>query len=43
MDERLRKLAEKIRDKSLRKKVMELLENPTIEIGGQKFSGLPLE
>jgi len=43
LDERLRKLAEKIRDKSLRKKVMELLENPTIEIGGQKFSGLPLE
>ena len=43
MDERLRKLVEKIRDKSLRRKVMELLENPTIEIGGQKFSGLPLE
>ena len=43
MDERLRKLVEKIRDKSLRRKVMELLENPTIEIGGQKFSGFPLE
>jgi len=43
LDERLRKLVEKIRDKSLRRKVMELLENPTIEIGGQKFSGLPLE
>ena len=43
MDKRLRRLVEKIRDKSLREKVMKLLENPTIEIGGQKFSGLPLE
>ncbi|MCD6240689.1 dihydroneopterin 2',3'-cyclic phosphate phosphodiesterase, partial [Candidatus Bathyarchaeota archaeon] len=43
MDERLRKLVEKIKDRSLREKVMELLENPTIEIEGKKFSGLPLE
>ena len=43
LDERLRKLVEKIKDESLREKVMELLENPTIEIEGKKFSGLPLE
>lgn len=43
LDERLRKLVEKIKDRSLREKVMELLENPTIEIEGKKFSGLPLE
>ena len=43
LDERLRKLVEKIKDRSLREKVMELLENPTIEIEGKKFSGLSLE
>ena len=43
MDKRLRKLIERIKDKSLREKVIELLENPTIEIEGKKFSGLPLE
>lgn len=43
MDKRLGRLVKKIRDKSLREKVIKLLENPTIEIGGQKFSGLPLE
>ena len=31
LDERLRKLVEKMKDKSLRGKEMELLENPTIE------------
>jgi 7,8-dihydroneopterin 2',3'-cyclic phosphate phosphodiesterase len=40
---KLKALADKIRDKKLRKKVVELLENPTFEINGKKFSGLPLD
>ena len=40
---KLRTLVKKIRDKSLQEKVIELLENPTIEIGGKKYSGVPLE
>ena len=40
---KLKTLADKIRDKKLRKKVTELLENPTVEIDGKKFSGLPLD
>ena len=40
---KLKALADKIRDKKLRKKVMELLENPTFEINGKKFSGLPFD
>ncbi len=40
---KLKALADKIRGKKLRKKVVELLENPTFEINGKKFSGLPLD
>ena len=40
---KLKALADKIRGKKLRKKVIELLENPTFEINGKKFSGLPLD
>lgn len=40
---KLKALADKIRDKKLRKKVVELLENPTFEINGKKFSGLPVD
>ena len=40
---KLKALADKICDKKLRKKVIELLENPTFEINGKKYSGLPLE
>jgi len=40
---KLKALAEKIRDRKLQKKVIELLENPTFEINGKKYSGLPLE
>jgi len=40
---KLKALVDKIRDKNLRKKVIELLENPTFEINGKKYSGLPLE
>jgi len=39
----LKALADKIRDKKLRKKVVELLENPTFEIDGKRFSGLPVD
>jgi len=40
---KLKALADKIGDKKLRKKVVELLENPTFEINGKKFSGLPVD
>jgi len=40
---KLKALADKIRDENLRKKVTELLENPTFEINGKRHSGLPLE
>ena len=36
-------LTNKIHDKNLRKKVANLLENPTLEISGDKYSGLPLD
>jgi len=39
---RLRALTNKISNKNLRKKVVALLENPTFEIDGKKYSGLPL-
>jgi putative nucleotidyltransferase with HDIG domain len=40
---KLKELADKIRDKKLRRKVIELLEKPTFEINGKKHAGLPLE
>lgn len=39
----LGKLANKIRNKSLRRKTIELLENPTFEVNGKLYSGLSLE
>lgn len=39
---KLKTLANKIQDKKLREKTIELLENPTVEIGGKKYSGMPL-
>jgi 7,8-dihydroneopterin 2',3'-cyclic phosphate phosphodiesterase len=39
----LKALADKIRDEKLRKKVIEMLENPTFEINGKRFSGLPFD
>ena len=33
----------KIRNKGLRKKVLQLLESPSVRIGGKTFSGIPLE
>lgn len=40
---KLKALANKISDKKLRKKVIELLENPTFEVDGKKYSSLPFE
>jgi len=40
---KIKALVEKIRDKNLRRKVAELLENPTFEVEGKVYSGLPLD
>jgi putative nucleotidyltransferase with HDIG domain len=40
---KLKELTDKIQDKKLRKKVIELLKNPVFEINGKKYTGLPLE
>ena len=40
---KLKALTEKIRDEKLRKKVVELLENPTFKVNKKEYSGLPLE
>jgi len=38
----LKKLVNKIKDKNLREKVVQFLENPAIEIGGKVYTGMPL-
>jgi len=43
LNSKLSAIARKIRSEPLRKKVIELLKNPTIEINGETYSGLPLE
>jgi putative nucleotidyltransferase with HDIG domain len=43
LNPKLKALTNKIRDKNLRRKVIELLENPTFEINGKKYSGLSLD
>jgi len=43
LDPILKRVVDKIRDKSLREKVAMFVENPTIEIEGKVYSGLPLE
>jgi putative nucleotidyltransferase with HDIG domain len=40
---KIKALANKIHNKNLRKKVIELLENPTFEVGGKKYPSLPLK
>ncbi len=40
---KLKELTDKIRDKNLREKVIELMENPTFEVDGKRYSGLPLD
>ena len=43
MHPKIKKLIEKIRDRKLRKKVVDLLENPTFEANGKTYAGLPLD
>lgn len=43
MNSRLRRIVNLIKDETLREKVVEIVENPQIEIGGTVYSGLPLE
>jgi 7,8-dihydroneopterin 2',3'-cyclic phosphate phosphodiesterase len=43
LDSRLNEIVDQIKDKSLREKVTRLIENPTVEIEGKIYSGLPLE
>lgn len=42
MDKRLLRIANRIRDKDLHKKVCSVLEKPSVRIGGRTFSGLPV-
>jgi len=43
IDARLKRIINLIKDSDLREKVLEVVENPQIEIGGIVYSGLPLE
>jgi len=43
LDSRLKKIIGKIEDESLRDKVAELVENPTVKIGGRVYTGMPLD
>jgi len=43
LNPQLRRVVEKIRDRSLREKVAAFIENPAIEIDDKVYSGLPLE
>jgi len=42
LNPQLRRVVEKLNDRSLRKEVTAFLENPTVEIEGKVYSGLPL-
>jgi 7,8-dihydroneopterin 2',3'-cyclic phosphate phosphodiesterase len=43
LNPKLKALSNKISNKELRKKVVDLLENPTFELNGKRFSGAPLD
>jgi putative nucleotidyltransferase with HDIG domain len=43
LNPKLKKIVDKISDKTLKTKVIAFLENPTIQIEGKLYSGLPLE
>jgi len=43
LNPQLRATVNKIKDRSLREKVTDFLDNPTIKIGNKRYSGLPLE
>jgi 7,8-dihydroneopterin 2',3'-cyclic phosphate phosphodiesterase len=42
LDQRLLRIVRKIRNQELRRKTYELLQNPTIKIGGKTFSGITI-
>jgi 7,8-dihydroneopterin 2',3'-cyclic phosphate phosphodiesterase len=43
LNSKLKALTNKIHDESLRRKIVDLLENPTFEADGKTYSGLPFE
>jgi 7,8-dihydroneopterin 2',3'-cyclic phosphate phosphodiesterase len=43
MQTQLKKAVNRISDKALRQKVIALLEDPTVEIGGKTYEGIPLD
>lgn len=43
MDSRLKKIVDKIGDENLRERVAQLLEEPSMEIDGRIYTGLPLD
>ena len=43
MDSRLKKIVDKIGDDSLRERVAQLVEEPSMEIDGRVYTGLPLD
>jgi len=43
LDARLKRIIDKIKNKSLREKVANIIENPSIEINGETYTGLSLE
>lgn len=43
MDKNLTRIANRIRSRTLRRKVLQLLENPSLKIGGKTYSAIPLE
>mgnify|MGYP001053776181 CR=1 FL=1 len=43
MDSRLRRIINKIEDRSLRGKIVDMIEKSSIEIDGRRYEGLPLE
>jgi len=43
LNPQLKAVVDKIKDRSLRKKAADFLDNPAIKIGNKRYSGLPLE
>ena len=43
MDKNLIRIANRIRSRALRRKVLQLLENPSLKIGGRTYSAIPLQ
>lgn len=43
MDDRLRRIIEKIGNEKLRREVLELIKNPSMKVGGKTYKGSPFE